>query len=198
MSQEDLQAGTGQESRAARQRRRRWDKNAARGSADNDFAPIAELLEDLAGAGTPAETRKLACAIATEIRGANAKRLKANVTPDGAAMQPRKPSERGTVRARRVRDHLTRMKRSTKVEKMFQRAAAPQYLRKWSSTGEAQVGFVGMMARIMRVHHEGLRDRVVRGDAGSPEVTYPERPVIGLTAGDRDRVLTKAADHVTV
>jgi phage virion morphogenesis protein len=193
---EALERGRGEESRAARRRRRQWDKNAAAGTAANDFAPLEQLLGDLASAASPAEVKKLGRAVATVIRDANAKRLRANVTPDGAPMVPRKLSERGTIRSKKIRDKTTRLKRSAKIERMFQRAVAPQYLRKWSSTGEAQVGFVGAMARIMRVHHYGRRDHVVHDDASSPELTYPARPVIGLTDTDRARVLDKLADNL--
>jgi phage virion morphogenesis protein len=155
-----------------------------------DFAPLDLALEELASRIAPGERKQLGRAIATDLRGANAKRIRANVEPEGEPMVPRKAKGRGGVRPKRLRDKVTGLKRSVKMAKMFSRATAPQYLRKESSDGEAQVGFVGAMARIMRVHQYGLRDTVTR-DPNSPAVTYPERAVIGLTAEDRLRVLEK-------
>lgn len=160
-----------------------------------DFAPLGYELDELAGRLEPGARKKLGRAIATDVRGANAKRIQANVTPEGDAMVPRKAKPSGKLRPRRLRDQITRLKRSVRTEKMFQRATASNYLRKQSSEGEAQVGFVGAMARIMRVHHYGLRDTVTR-DPASPETTYPARAVIGLTPADRLRVLEKVTEHL--
>lgn len=156
----------------------------------DDFAPLDEALQELAAGVAPEARSKLTREIATDLRSANAKRIKANVTPEGEPMVPRKAKARGGIRTKRLRDKVTGLKRSVKMAAMFHRATAPQYLRKESSDGEAQVGYVGAMARIMGVHHYGLRDTVTR-DPSSPEVTYPERPVIGLPPEDRQRVLDK-------
>lgn len=161
----------------------------------DDFAPLDEALQELAAGVAPEARRKLTREIATDLRSANAKRIKANVTPEGEAMVPRKAKARGRVRARRLRNKVTGLKRSVKMAAMFHRATAPQYLRKESSDGEAQVGYVGAMARIMRVHQYGLRDTVTR-DPTSPAVTYPERSVIGLPADDRMRILDQVAAAV--
>lgn len=159
----------------------------------DDFAPLEDELQRLAETIAPAERKKLAGAVATDLRNANAKRIRANLTPEGEAMEPRKPKASGNFRPKRLRDQITKLRRSVKSERMFRRATASGYLRKVSSAGEAQVGFVGAMSRIMSVHHYGLRDTVTR-DAGSPEVAYPERPILGLDADDRVRILDKVAD----
>jgi phage virion morphogenesis protein len=160
-----------------------------------DFAPLNETLDDLTAGIAGGERKKLAGAIASDLRNANARRIKANLTPEGADMVPRKAKKSGGVRPRRLRDTITRLKRSVKTQRMFQRAIAGSYLRKESSAGEAQVGFVGAMARIMSVHHYGLRDTVTR-DPSSPATTYPARPVIGMTADDRLQVLERVTDHL--
>ena len=140
------------------------------------FAPLEGIIADLETRLSPNSRRALARDIATDLRSINAARIRANKTPEGAAMEPRK-DKRG---------------RKGKAAAMFRRAAGARYLRKKSTAGEAEVGYVGAMARIMRVHHYGLRDTVTRAK-GSPEVTYPERPVIGMTAEDRLRLLDKVA-----
>lgn len=153
-----------------------------------EFAPLTDAIDDLAGALQPGERRKLAGQVGTRLRAANAKRIKANITPDGDAMAPRKqkPQSRGarpTVR-------------EAKAARMFQAAGTPRYLRKQNSADQIEVGFVGAMARIMRVHHFGLRDTVTR-DPASPAVTYEARPVIGLAPDDRLAILGQVTDHLS-
>lgn len=154
----------------------------------DDFAPLDDALDGLLASIEPGARGRLAGKIATDLRNANAKRIRANVTPEGAPMAPRKAKASGGARTRRLRDRVTRVKRSQKMGKMFQRAAGPSVLRKQSSPDDVYVGYPGALARVMAVHHYGLRDTVTR-DPSSPAVTYPARPVIGITAEDRARVL---------
>ncbi|MES2339593.1 MAG: phage virion morphogenesis protein [Pseudomonadota bacterium] len=152
----------------------------------NDFAPLDDLLTGLADRLDGDARKRLGRTVAEDLRTTNAKRIKANVTPDGEAMVPRKAKPAG-----KLTDNADRKtSKSARAAAMFRRAATPRYLRKESSAGDAQVGFAGAMARIMRVHHYGLRDTVIR-DPKAPEVTYPERPVIGLTTDDRLRILDR-------
>lgn len=148
----------------------------------DDFAPLDDALEELAVGVAPEARRKLTREIATDLRSANAKRIKANVTPEGDAMVARKG------KPRRLRDAARAGSRKEKMGAMFQRAGAAQFLRRQSNEAEAQVGYAGAMARIMRVHQYGLRDTVTR-DPNSPAVSYQERPVIGLPPNDRERIL---------
>lgn len=138
-----------------------------------DFAPLDEALEDLTSRIDMPARKGMARRVATDLRASNAKRIRANQTPDGSPMEPRKP--------RRDKKRLAQVK-------MFRGAVKPAYLRKESSAAGATVGFAGAMARIMRVHHDGLRDKVSR-DPKSPSVDYPARPVLGLTPDDRSRIL---------
>lgn len=151
-----------------------------------DFAPLTDAIDDLTGALETGERRKLAGRIGTRLRTANAKRIKANVTPDGEPMAPRKEKPRGK-RQNGVRE--------SKPARMFQSAGTPRFLRKQASADQIEVGFVGAMARIMRVHHFGLRDTVTR-DPASPAVTYEARPTIGLTPDDRLDLLGQVTDHL--
>lgn len=160
-----------------------------------DFAPLDAAIEDLTRRMAPAARKALSARIATDLRNSNAKRERANVEPDGAEMEPRKAKRSGRARGKRLRDQVTKLRRTVKGGKMFLRASAPRYLRKESTAGEAQVGFVGAMARIMRVHQLGLRDTVTR-DPSSPEVTYPARIVLGIAGDDRAHILETVADHL--
>lgn len=148
----------------------------------DDFEPLSAALADLMSAIEPASRKKLGGAIAGDIRNANARRIRANKTPEGAAMEPRK-SRAGDDPGRR---------RSAKAKRMFQRAAGGGNLRRESTPDEASVFFGSAAARIMAVHHFGLRDRVTR-EPGAPEVSYPERPLLGLTDAERAQILDRVA-----
>lgn len=149
--------------------------------------PLRAALDGVASSLEPGPRKRLAGAIATDLRTANARRVRANVTPDGAAMTPRKPQPTGGLRGA--------AETSTKKGRMFRRAAAAAYLRKRATADTAEIGYFGPMGRIMNVHHRGLRDRVST-EPGAPEVAYPARPVLGMTTEDRERVLDKVADAI--
>jgi phage virion morphogenesis protein len=154
----------------------------------DDFDPLTDTLNEMTGRLAPAERVKLSRSIASDLRAANARRIRANTEPGGEAMTPRK---RRQVRSRRMRDQAPARSRA-RQERMFKGASQPRYLRRESTAGEAWVGFAGAMARIMAVHQYGEADTVTR-DPGSPTVVYPVRPVLGMTADDRLRIL----DQVT-
>lgn len=197
---EDLAGGTGQEAREARRTLKRRSQASARGSsAGDDFSPLLDAFDSLVERLAPSERRKLGGDIATSLRAANAGRIRPNVEPDGDSMEPRKRRKSGRLRAKRIRDEASasrKAKRSIRQEKMFRGAANPRYLRKESSQGEAQVGFVGAMARIMRVHQYGETDTVTR-DPSSPRVAYPARVVLGINADDRSRILDQISSRIT-
>lgn len=154
-------------------------------SDTGEFAPLVEALEDLTQAVAPEGRRRLANKVATDVRARNAQRIAGNVTPDGEPMVPRKPKKRGSRKPGRLRTAM----------KMFRSAGRPQFLRKKVTDGEIEIGFAGAMARIMRVHHYGLRDTVTRAP-NSPQVTYAARPVIGLPTEDRLRILEQVEEHL--
>lgn len=191
---ETIAGGTGSDARQARRTLKRRAAAAAAGGSD-DFTPLVEALDDLTRRIAPAERKKLAGTIATDLRATNAKRMRANVEPDGETMTPRKRKKSGRLRTKRMRDAPRTAKKSVRQNRMFRGAAQPKYLRKESSAGAAQVGFVGAMARIMAVHQYGQTDTVTR-DPASPSVAYPARVVLGMTADDRLRILDAVTGQI--
>ena len=147
----------------------------------SELDPLVAELARLESAISPGQRRVLSRQIATALRVANARRIRANVDPDGEAMPPRKPQEDPGDRGKRGR--------------MFRRVAGTGYLRRMATPLEARVGFVGRTARVMRVHQFGLRDRVSK-QRGAAEIAYPERRVLGLSAEDRLRILDQVAAHL--
>ncbi len=194
-----LASGTGADARQARRTLKRRSQAVGRGSSGaDDFAPLIDALDSLADRIGPGERGKLGREIATGLRQANAARIRQNVEPDGNGMEPRKRRKGGRLRAKRLRDEASSARsarKSVRQERMFQRATGAKYLRKESSQGVAQVGFVGAMARIMAVHQYGQSDTVTR-DPSSPRVTYPERVVLDINADDRSRILEQISARI--
>jgi phage virion morphogenesis protein len=144
---------------------------------------LETFLADFASSIEPAERKKMGLKIAAHLQKARQKTIGANVDAEGRAFEPRKKP-----RARRKRDKVTQLKRSIKQRKMFLRARNTQYLRKEATTGEARVGYVGAMARIMTVHQEGLEDTVTR-DPSSPVAKYAMRRVLGISEADNEAIM---------
>jgi phage virion morphogenesis protein len=132
----------------------------------------AVLLERLSGPSR----RKLLGAVAQALRAADAGRIAAQVNPDGSPFAPRKPQ--------RPRERLApgRLKRQAKAKAMFAKLRTRRYLKARATEDEASVGFEGRAAAIARVHHYGLRDRVVR--TSPRQVRYPARQLVGFAPGD--------------
>ncbi|MFA5495175.1 MAG: phage virion morphogenesis protein [Porticoccaceae bacterium] len=141
---------------------------------------VAPLLDKL----QPAQRRKLAAAIARELRRSQSARIRAQQDPDGSPFQPRKPQHR------QHRQRQGAIRRGP----MFAKIRQAKHLRITSSPSAAGVGFTGRVARIARVHHYGLRDRVT---PGGPHYPYPARPLIGISEADRNLVRDMLIDHLT-
>lgn len=134
----------------------------------------------------PAARRRLAQAVAQDLRRAQVERIAAQRNPDGSPFAARK---RQPLRAR-----MGRMKR--RAGAMFQKLRRPSYLRAAATPDEAVVGFPNaQVSRIARVHQEGLRDRVTRS-ADAPEAEYPARVLLGYTDADRERLLDLVLEHL--
>jgi phage virion morphogenesis protein len=153
-----------------------------------ELKPLDDELARLAATLQPGERRKLARSLAQDMRLANAKRIRANVMPDGAPMEPRKPRGRPT----RLGD-VARAGKQLRPTKMYRKATGSQVTR--ANAGSAELGFTSSASRVMAVHHFGLGDRVAEDSPA--RAAYPERVVLGFSAEDRDRMLAKVADHLS-
>lgn len=124
----------------------------------------------------PQGRRALAREIATRIRQRNQQRVADQVAPDGTPFTPRLRAKRGSIKRR-----------------MFVRLRTARWLKARSSADEAVVEFVGAAARIARVHHGGLRDRV---RPGGPEHQYAARPLLGINGDDIGLLESLVVDHI--
>ncbi len=151
----------------------------------NELDPLdawcAALLQNL----QPAKRRALAREMARRLRESQAKRIAAQLNPDGSAFEPRKTQARG--------------KRGAIRRKMFAKIRTAKWMKTESTPDSAIVTFSASVQQMAKVHQFGLRDRVNRrrknGGSG-PEVTYPVRQLLGFTQGEVDMVGSLMLDHL--
>jgi phage virion morphogenesis protein len=162
-----------------------------------DLDQLEDWVGGLVARLAPAERRKLARAIAVDLRRGQQQRIADQKNPDGSPFAPRKKRGGKALRAKagRIKRRATA---KAKAGSMFAKLRKSQYLRADASPSEASVGFSGnATARVARVHQEGLRDRVSR-KRGAPEVTYPVRQLLGVADDDRARMLDLVITHLGV
>ncbi len=144
---------------------------------ENWVSPLLQRIE-------PAERSKLARQVAQQLRRSQQKRITAQQNPDGSAYAPRKP--------RQLRGKQGRIRAKVK---MFQKLRTATFMKARGDASAVTVGFTGRIARIARVHQEGLRDRVARG---APTVEYAQREVLGFTDAELDQVRDTLLAHLTL
>jgi len=151
----------------------------------SDLDALDRELERMLAAVAPGKRRATAVRIARALRQSQAARIAAQQNPDGSAFAPRRPRE--------VVSRSGELKRQARARKMFAKIRRARHLRTRTSADEARVGFLdATVARIAGVHQHGLRDRVSRRP-GAPEVTYPERRLIGFIQAEIAMVMDEVA-----
>lgn len=146
----------------------------------DELQQLEEWLTPLINQLGTKERRVLAREVARDLRIANRERIKAQTNPDGTPYEPRTELRGRSGRIRR--------------KAMFTKLRTAKYLRIKTTADTAEMGFLGRVARIARVHHYGLRDRVERG---GPQHQYARRELIGITAKDADRIADSVLNHLT-
>lgn len=135
----------------------------------------------------PSARLRFARDVGRRLRRSQADRIAAQRNPDGSTFVPRKKKDEP------ARDRRGRIKRRVAARAMFRKLRQARWLRVEAGPDQVLVGFTAAAARIARVHQLGLRDRVSR-KPGAPEVTYPERVLLGVTAEEEQMVLALAAE----
>jgi len=77
---------------------------------------------------------------------------------------------------------------------MFRKLSSARYLQAGTDENEAWVGFDGRASEIARIHQDGLKDKPA---PKAKSVLYPRRPLLGLTAADREAVLNMLLEHIS-
>ena len=116
---------------------------------------------------SPAMRKRLLRKIAVTLRLSNARRIRAQSSPDG------EPWERRKTRRKGKRKMLTGFAKST-------------HLKARSSDTSAEIGFSRGAARLAQIHHFGMLDNVSKSH--DHKVQYPARPLLGLTDKDADLI----------
>ncbi len=130
----------------------------------SDLQLVNDRLNALIGNLSPSSRKEMARNIAKKLRASQQQNIKRQQAPDGTAYKPRK-------------EQLIRGKKGRVKREMFAKLRTAKYMKARATSDEAVVEFTGRVQRMARVHHYGLRDRPVRG---SKEVSYDERPLLGL------------------
>ncbi|MGE6776340.1 phage virion morphogenesis protein [Vreelandella titanicae] len=146
----------------------------------DDLQQLESWLTPLLNKLSPKERRVLAREVARDLRIANRERIKAQTNPDGTPYEPR--SE--------IRGRSGRIRRKA----MFTKLRTAKYLRIKTTADTAEVGFLGRINRIARVHHYGLRDRV---EKGGPQHQYARRELVGITKNDRNVIFNSVISHLS-
>lgn len=120
---------------------------------------LAALLANL----EPAARQRMMRELAQELRRNQQQNIMLQRNPDGSGYEPRK------VTARTKKGRIKRQ--------MFSKLRTAKYLKTASSAESASVQFEGNVQRIARVHHYGLRERIIRK---GPKVKYSTRKLLGF------------------
>lgn len=76
---------------------------------------------------------------------------------------------------------------------MFRKLRLGRYLKEGATADEAWVGFSGRVARIARVHQDGLDDKPA---PNAKTVRYARRELLGLTEAERREIIDTLLAHV--
>lgn len=133
---------------------------------------------------SPRERGKVARAIGTMLRKANAQRIRDNVQPDGSPMAPRKSQKdrRGRIRKRKGR--------------MFPKIALARNLKVRASPDEVEIAFAQLVAGAANVHHYGLVSPVDPRIPNAIRVRYEARRLLGFSAADRQAIAEVALESL--
>jgi len=156
--------------------------------ADTDLTRVEDWLEGLMLRLSDGQRRKLSMKIGRSLRRSNAKRIAANVEPDGGAMAPRRP--------RKGRDG--KPIRSNK--RMFRKIRMARNLRIKATADSVELNFGGgAIEKIAAIHHDGQVGAVGRTrDGRTIRARYEARRLLGFGSEDMDLVLeevTKLLDQ---
>ena len=140
---------------------------------------LANYLQPLLERLSLGERARFAKQIGRDLRKSQGKRISEQKNPDGSSYTPRR---------KRLREQKGKIKR-----KMFTKIKNTSNLKVLSNADSIAIGFVGRVARIARVHQEGLKDRA---EKGAPDVVYPKRELLGFTEQDIKLVEDSFLKHI--
>ena len=150
----------------------------------DDLHTLATWAGALLAKLQPAQRRAINHKVAIDLRRSQAQRIKAQQGPDGAAYPPRK-------RRKELKGKKGRIKRQKAA--MFTKIRTAKYLKVKATGDQIEVGFFGWVARVTRVHHDGLTDNVTKN---GPKYSYPSRPLLGFSEFDQTLIRESLLRHL--
>ena len=132
----------------------------------------------------PGQRRIVTRKIAQDLRRSQAQRIASQQAPDGAPYAARK-------NRKNLRGKKGRIKRQKAA--MFEKIRTQKNLKIEQDENQLSVGFFGRVARIARVHQEGLTDKVAKK---GPAYHYPARPLLGFAANDQALIRDALLRHL--
>jgi phage virion morphogenesis protein len=151
----------------------------------DDLSTIATWAEALLTKLSPAQRRQILRRIAQDLRRSQARRIASQQAPDGAIYTPRK--QRKNLRGKQGRI------RRQKAE-MFSKLRTTKHLKTQQDTNQLAVGFFGKVARIAKVHQEGLKDKVSKNGIA---YRYSRRQLLGFSLADYHVIRESLLHHFT-
>lgn len=143
----------------------------------DELTRFEQWLTPLIGALSDAERLRLSRELAQQLKRSQARRIAAQLNPDGTPYEPRKQqpakqsaSERAAQRRRGIR------------ATMFNKLRTARFLRSTATAEDLTIGFIGRVARIARVHQYGETDQP---QPGGPRVAYPVRQLLGMSQAEQ-------------
>ncbi|NKI68089.1 phage virion morphogenesis protein [Collimonas pratensis] len=130
----------------------------------------------------PGQRRVVTRKIAQDLRRSQVQRIASQQAPDGAPYEKRKNlrGKKGIIKRQKAA--------------MFQKIRTQKNLKIEQDENQLSVGFFGRVARIARVHQEGLTDKVAKK---GPTYHYPARPLLGFSATDQALIRDSLLRHLT-
>ncbi|GAC1328561.1 MAG: phage virion morphogenesis protein [Collimonas sp.] len=152
----------------------------------DDLRAIETWSSALVARLEPGQRRIVNRKIAQDLRRSQAQRIASQHAPDGATYTGRK-------KRKELRGKKGRIKRQKAA--MFEKIWTQKNLKTQQDANQISVGFFGRVARIARVHQEGLKDKVSKK---GPEYQYPARPLLGFSATDQVFIRDSLPRHLSM
>lgn len=144
-----------------------------------DIAALESWAEPLLSKLSSSSRLALANEIGKALRRSQQERIKAQRNPDGSAYAPRK---------------VDALSGQVKRKAMFLKLRTTRYMKMRATANMVSVGYFDRVAKVARVHQEGLRDTT---RPGGPLVRYTERRLLGFSESDLEFIKTLMLQHLS-
>jgi phage virion morphogenesis protein len=146
-----------------------------------DFKELENTLMALSLGLSDSERKKMAIKAAQTLRISNAKRIKANIDPEGNPCP------------KRINKIKTKSGKRRRGVRMFQKLRELRHLKYKADQDGLEIGFTGGTAIIARIHHEG-QTAYVNKRKSDRKVQYKVRRLLGVNQADEAALIDKVLE----